>query len=321
MGQVKVHIVPGKGFKTKEDFIANTPPYSIGLDGVVSAPTFRVVTPRGPWANYDHHVGVDRLSTRATSAQIHLEINMGLFSTFKMDGEPHANLWINDVDQDVCLAVWMLQNHERVRNHAEPLINKLVYTDEILDTTGGAYPFPADSSVRRELDWIFEPYLTKRYSGTLRKSSASDLRTVLEAVCYRIGLYTVGQGQKIDMGGESKVLHVRKNYGVEWALVTENGPKARALSYAGHDAFIAWLGERNGRYDYTIARRSVWIPFPVDELYEYLNSIDDQISGENRWNGSNIIGGSPRDIGSKWNPEQLVAHIDTFLKTREGVTV
>lgn len=318
---IKVVIRPNETF-SKEEFLKDTEPYSIGLDGAVDSPTFRIVTERGPWANFDHHSGVDRLSTRATSAQVHLEINMGLFKTFS-DRGPKATVWINDVDQDVCLAVWLLQNNERVINHADPIINRLVYTDEILDATGGAYPFSVDAQIRRELDWIFEPYLMKRFSGSLRQATAFDLRTILEAVCYRITQYTLGRGEQIDLLGDSKIITTESYKDLKWSILVESGPKARMLSFIKNDAFIAHLSTRTvslhgdkTRYDYTLARRSVWIPFPIPELYDHLNTIDVGLSEINKWGGSDIIGGSPRKIGSSFSPEVLKFEINKFLSTR-----
>ncbi|HLC71450.1 MAG TPA: hypothetical protein VJI32_05560, partial [Candidatus Nanoarchaeia archaeon] len=135
---IELHVEPRKVY-TWSEFVGAKPPYSIALDGFVNAPTQR--NPRGPYANFDHHSGVDRLATRSTSEQVHMEINMGLFDTFRMNGVPTAHVHVNDPDEDTCLAWWLLKNNEQVRGHANPRINRLVYCEDRLDCTAGAYPF------------------------------------------------------------------------------------------------------------------------------------------------------------------------------------
>lgn len=61
---IELYIEPVKTY-TWDQFRQEKPKYSIALDGFVSAPTCR--DPYGPYANFDHHSGVDRLATRSTS--------------------------------------------------------------------------------------------------------------------------------------------------------------------------------------------------------------------------------------------------------------
>lgn len=58
-----------------ESFVATKPPFSIALDGYVSTgPRFDAT---GPYLNANHHEEVDRLSTRATCAQILMALRQG----------------------------------------------------------------------------------------------------------------------------------------------------------------------------------------------------------------------------------------------------
>ena len=86
-----------------EQFQLEKPPFSIALDGYVNEGTRR--NPSGPYANFDHHSHVDRISTRSTAEQVHMEINLGLFDTFRVKGKPFANLYVNDCDEDTTLAL------------------------------------------------------------------------------------------------------------------------------------------------------------------------------------------------------------------------
>ena len=86
---IELFVEPRKTI-TWDEFKMQKPHFSIALDGFVSDSTKR--DPHGLYANFDHHSGVDRLATRSTSEQVHMEINMGLFNAFRKDGKPYANI-------------------------------------------------------------------------------------------------------------------------------------------------------------------------------------------------------------------------------------
>lgn len=305
---IRVFLEPGVTYKWG-DFIRQKPPFSIALDGIVDGPTIRRL--RGPYLNLDHHSDVDRTSTRSTSEQAHMEINLGLFKTFRKDGIPTANLYINDIDEDVCVAVWLLQNFERVVNHAEPVINRLVYCEDRLDATAGAYPL-GDTSIRRQMAWIFEPYQKARFEGKLRSMNADQQMVILQAVLSRITDYTLGKGREIGLDGQ----FIRVGGGQEWTFVTENGPASRMAMYAaGIDAFGVHMGQRtSGAHDYVFGRRSIWVPFNIPLLIRRLNSVDKGITETNRWGGSNTIMGSPRGTGSSLAPKEIEQVVNDLLR-------
>lgn len=310
---IEVFLEPGKTYKWY-DFVKEKPPYSIALDGIVEGSTKRIL--KGPYVNFDHHHKVDRTSTRCTSEQVHMEINLGLFKTFRKDGIPTAKIYINDCDEDVCLAIWLLKNFERVENHAEPLINKLVYMEDRLDATAGAYPFGM-VAIRRQMAWIFEPYQEARFSGRLRSATIEELKLIIESVGNRITAYTLGQSFELPLVGN----FTRLGGGENWILLKESGPAARIAMYeAGIDAFVSYLGPRATTrfHDYVLGKRSVWIPFPMEQLVKALNAVDPAVTKQNKWGGSNTIGGSPRATGSALTPEQIQEIIN---KTIEGNNV
>jgi hypothetical protein len=296
---IRVFLEPGVTYKWG-DFIKKKPPYSIALDGIVNGPTIRRLS--GPYLNLDHHAGVDRTATRSTSEQAHMEINLGLFKTFRKDGIPTANIYISDIDEDVCVAVWLLQHFERVVDHAEPSINRLVYCEDRLDATSGAYPL-GDIAMRRQMAWIFEPYQRARFEGKLRSMSADQQMAILQAVMARITDYTLGKGSEIGLDGQ----FVRIGGGKGWTFVTENGPASRMAMYAsGIDAFGVHMGQRtSGGHDYVFGRRSVWVPFDIPKIIRRLNAVEKVVSDTNRWGGSNTIMGSPRGTGSSFSPQEI----------------
>ncbi|MCA9478459.1 MAG: hypothetical protein KC535_04910, partial [Nanoarchaeota archaeon] len=131
---VELIVEPRKEY-SKESFIKEKPPYSIALDGIISSPTFRLV--EGPYANFDHHSGVDRLTTFSAAAQVNYEIQTGLFNTFSKEGKPYARLYVNSCDEDVAMSTWLLCNHQQ--HHGNKKLEELLYYQDKRDITGGMY--------------------------------------------------------------------------------------------------------------------------------------------------------------------------------------
>jgi hypothetical protein len=297
-----------------DEFRAQKPRFSIGLDGIISAPVQR--DPAGPYANFDHHTGADRLSTASTAEQAHMEINMGLYDTFQEKGAPKALLHVNDPDEDTCLAVWLLSRPDQIIHHACPQINRLVYCEGKLDVTAGAYPF-GTINIRRQMAWIFEPYNDARFRNKLRDLDASGMRTLIEAVGARITDHVMGQGKEIPLEGS----YERIGGGTGWVFTKENSPASRMAMYnEGVKAFVALVAKKGESFTYSIGRTSVWTPFPLEQFYNALNEEETvPISDRNKWGGSNTIGGSPRETGSRLNPVDVQRVIEKTLANPHNV--
>lgn len=306
---VELYIEPRRVYKWS-DFKKLKPPYSIALDGFVHSATKR--DPKGPHANFDHHIRADRLATRSTSEQVHMEIKLGLFDTFSRDGVAEANVYVNDPDEDTCLAWWLLKNNDRVRRYSDPRINRLVYCEDRLDCTAGAYPF-GDTSMRRKMAWIFQPYHEARFDGRVAEMGEADMRHIIESVEARIHLYFLDEGRELSLKGNYEAI----GGGNGWTLTKETGPSSRMAMYDdGITAFAALVAEKpDGTFVYTLGRRSVWTPFNLGRLYARLNEEESDIVTEsNRWGGSNTVGGSPRNTGSRLSPEKLQEIINAALR-------
>jgi hypothetical protein len=306
---ITLRIRPGQTYKNFADFIGSHPPFSIALDGIVAAPSERRVNPC--YANFNHHEGVDRLSTRSTCEQVYIEINMGLFEVFRKDGIPTAQIYVNDCDEDVCLSVWLLLNHEKVIGHANPAINRLVHCEDRLDTTGGGYPL-GDTSMTRKMAWIFAPYNMARFSGLLKNMNHIGMQGVIEAVCARIDQHVLNGGQELALEGE----YERIGGDIGWTFVKERGPAARRAMYIdGINAFVSLVGKNGENHVYTIGRRSAWTPFNIERIIDALNNAEcdalhvrsPKAIFKDFWgphhNPSATIGGSPRESGSFLTPE------------------
>ena len=245
-----------------------------------------------------------------------MEINLGLFNTFRKEGIPHANLYINDPDEDTCLATWLLMNNEQVRNHAQPQINRLVYCEDHLDCTAGAYPF-GDTSFRRQMAWIFEPYNDARFSGKLAQMDAPEMRNIIEAVHGRVTKHVYGKGEEIALEGRYKKI----GGGDGWMMTQETGPASRlAMFNDGVQAYIALVTEKDdGSFVYVAGRASKWIPFPIKRIFDRCNREDVvAITESNKWNGGDTVGGSPRVTGSRIPPSQLQQIVDEEVQKANG---
>jgi len=303
---ISLHVDLGDHATTWAGFCEQKPPYSICLDGYLGVgPRFSGV---GPYANFDHHTEVDRLSTRATCGQVLMAIRQGLFDTFRNEHGPHAHVWVNDCDEDVCTS-WFLLNHASLAGAVmNPILNRLVSMEDALDTTAGAYPYPADLPVLRELAWVFEPYRRFRLSGQLDRRETSAYVGVITDVEHRILRHVTGSGGSVDLDLRYDILHSGKG----WMMVQETGTHARTALFAhGCKAFVAVRPRQDGAWTYSIGRMSPFVPFNMTRILVALN--DAEGGTVDQWGGSNTIGGSPRLTGSKLDPKVVVRIVEEHL--------
>jgi len=292
-----------------DEFTQTKPPYSIALDGYVNSVS--ELDFKGPYLNLDHHSGVRRLITRSTCAQVYLAIVLGLFKLFQKDNQPHANIYVNDCDQDVCLSYWLLKNPDKILNlRVQDNIARLIIGEDFLDATAGSFPIDLTREVMQQGFWIFEPYTIARTNGELKNYSSSQLVELIMSVYERINLFTEGKAQRIEVDARYEMV----GGGEGWILAKEIGPYARAQLYQeGVQALITFRDNQDGTYTYSIGKISDFIKFPIPELYNVLNQAENLIDPNNQWGGSTIIGGSPRRSGSKLKPEKLENIVNDYL--------
>lgn len=312
MVQILLHVEPGV-VQTWEEFQASKPLFSIALDGYVYGQT--MYSADGPYANFNHHEMVDRLATRCTCMQIYFSGMLGLFESFQKNGEPYANVYVNDADQDICLAYWLLINPEKsVSIQWEEPLAKLLIMEDFMDASGGAFPFndshKFDSLLKKQA-WIFEPYTTARSNHMLHAKSGAELYDLIEEICGRITLFSQGKGKSIDIDTQPEII----GGGPGWKLTIEKSVYARTSIYAsGTQAFVSTRNRTDGNYTYVIGRTSPYVPFPLPVIYEALNAAEGcDSAGNNAWGGSDIIGGSPRKTGSTLEPTQVERIINSIL--------
>lgn len=297
---------------TWQKFCSVTSPKSIALDGMVTdGPQWDEATLR---ANFDHHSGVVREATMSTAMQVMFAIKGGLME--RLGG--FANVYINDPDQDTALATWLLMYYSRfdgIQSH--PNINRLLALNDRLDITGGAYPMRLDDEVLEMHAWVFEPYSELRISGALATADAVVMRNCLDAVHARLDKVLMGQHGLRKIRHEAVVLYDSK-FG--YKVIDEiGGNEGRYELYSkGMNAFVSIVARPSyGRYVYSIGRRSRYVDFPLHELYDALNSAEG-CGSVDRWGGSDIIGGSPRESGSGLDWEMVRNVVEGRLAKLKG---
>ena len=294
-----------------EEFKQTHPVGSIALDGYVGeGPEFEY---EGPYYNANHHEGVKRLATLSTAQQILMDVQMGLdkpFTTKKGIFAP--NVFVNDCDQDVCAAWFLLDQIDQTRAPS-PALKRFINIAGTLDVTAGAFPYDPDMRILRELAWVFEPYGLFRASGEMAKKDNRQYYSVIEDVQGRIQRHLMGRGNAIDLDSAYELV----GGGKDWQMIREIGRDGRVGALMdGIDSYVSVQELPDGRWRYTVGRRSEFVPFDVPGLMERLNQVEGCTN--DRWGGATIVGGSPRVGGSKLSPAEVEKVINEHIASKQS---
>lgn len=306
-----VHILPRQSMAWDE-FLKTAPPRSIALDGIVrGGPNYH---PKTHHINFDHHDCVVREATMSTAMQVYFALKGGLMNALTDDGTVDASIFINDTDQDTALAVWYLLRYKDFEGTSSiPAMSRLLALNDRWDITGGAFPMNLSDELVEQHTWVFQPYANLRRSGALSVANEHVLLDNLAAVLGRLNLFVMGQAQKVKLDTRHEILHNCPSYKIVHEI---GGNEARYFLYNhGMDAFVSIVAIRSdGRFVYSIGRRSRYVQFPVEQLYDDLNTAEG-FDRNNGWNGSDIIGGSSRMNGSGLHWERIREIVNRRLAT------
>lgn len=295
---ITIEVKPGPAI-TRDEFIASHPPYSIALDGYVFGEPWLVLTENGPYRNFNHHEAVDRSCTSATCEQARRAVVLGLYDLFRKNGDRTATLWVNDCDQDVCLATWTLTNPDRA---SEPLVRMLSQIEDLLDMSAGAYPMPHERDLLGQVRWIFDPYARAR--PQLVGMNGAQMREVIRDVHHRLDLFAMGRAEMLPLLGEAKV--IGGGDGWTFAEVTHQTARERMVAN-GVRAAVELFARAGQNWCYSLWRRSEYVVgFPVPDILAALNSAEGFAAIDPRgWGGAATVGGSPRGRGSALSPKDV----------------
>lgn len=306
-----LHVEPGKIY-TRKQFEKVAPRNSIAFDGIVAGPSFENLEKN--IFNFNHHDGVNRYATFSSCFQAIMAIRFKIYNCMRDEkGQITVHLFTNDCDQDCGLTYFALKNPHLVEAAMNPLINKLAYCENMMDMSGGLYPFPQDLEMLEIMAWIFEHYNIAVLNGDVDKKDPDVYRRILEDTEGRIHQYMNGNAKRISLDTGYTVCGGGKG----WKMVEKYGTHARAAFFVnGIESYVMVRPRHDGKWTYTIGKYSPYIPtFNLIEMYDLLNKLED--NPDDKWGGGDTIGGSPRLGGSKFSPEELECIINEYLQNKE----
>ncbi len=297
-----MNVIIESGIQKSWNEFNSTRTHSIALDGYVAdGPQWDEATVN---ANFDHHSGVVREATMSTAMQVYFALKGGLSERYTNK----CDIYINDVDQDTCMAIWLLLHANLFEGTSSlPHINRILTLNDRMDITGGAFPMNLDDKVYYQHCWIFEPYTSLRKTGEIAKRNVKVYESCLQAVFGRLDKLLMGTAGEYIPEIPFDILHSSKNLVV--VDETFGGIEARHALFANgtiKNAYLSVVAKRDdGRFVYTIGRRSRYVHFPIHQIYKKLNEIEG-CQPNDCWGGSDIVGGSPRTSGSNLSWNQIV---------------
>ncbi len=278
------------------------PSKSIALDGYVQGPQIDSAAQR---YSFDHHAGCLRHVTSATCQQVFDALLLGL--------DPSGfNVYINDIDGDVALSVWLLANREQLKDpKARERVRALVDVVGKVDAFGPSYPI-----ANPELGFT---YFRGAIGPTLhihKQAEQEDMLVILSECLDRISQVVSGQLS----GGvgllEEEGLQILCTGTGGWVMATGGG--TNQLYKRGINKAVVYRPLRDGSHFYTVVKRSDFVPhFPVgpgDVAGTILHTLALRELG---WGGSSTIGGSPKHpdrSGSRLSPKEVFEIVESVVK-------
>jgi len=270
-----------------EQFLSAPGP-ALALDGYVAGPTR--IENGFDHASFNHHEGCARLTTRATCEQVALALHGRLGGWWRTQG---LTAHVNDADPDVALSCWLLGHPDQM---AHPGVSRLVTAESWLDSTSGCIAPFLDEDEAAALAWVFQPCFT-----VLTGRTSGELRDVIDEVALRIDGHLAGRG---DVVHDARDYHVDHRLGPV-AVVSAASPLARSRFVGdGIEVYVLVRGQHLGRWHVSIGLSDPMTPGDLAVSYATLNAIEG-LGGEQRWSGSDTVGGSPREHGTSLNPVEV----------------
>lgn len=291
-----------------EKFMREAPPYSVALDGYVREVRSMFITEE-PKAILDHHhSGSLSIDTQSTCKQVYEAIETGFFDLFVVDGEPNAILHLNDCDQDVTTAVFLLEHMYPSKGRYNDDLDSLVRVEDIIDRKAGAYPrYPREKELLEYMAWVFDPYWQNKLSGELDRGDPEVYIQVLNQCMKRLTTFTLGNANRQKLNTEYEIIRDCKSFKV----VRETGAQARMQMYAdGIRAYISVRERQDGKNSVVIGKMSECVPCSLEKVAKKLNQLEQERLGiselERTWGGRGNVIASPRVVGTVLRIEDFV---------------
>ena len=279
--------------------LEDLPNRAIALDGVVQGPVMNGEHDR--WS-FDHHAGCARLITDATCAQVRTALLLGL----DMTDRP---IYINDVDGDTVLSLWLLANAGRA------------HTGAVLELVRGVSMIDAHGPAGARLVTENEETLAMAFLNRLRNIVPRDVQAqynswhgmiskglgLIDEIIeeYLNGALDTGSGDPISI----EMLFSGERGGVKACIARSDGFGAFAPLYdKGFRVVVLVSDAADGSFRYTVGKTSDLVDYhlgPGDDSDSLLGRLNAREPG---WGGGSSIGGSPRlegGISSRLTPDEV----------------
>jgi hypothetical protein len=292
-----MNIVVARGVVVK---FSDLPPHSIALDGYVQGPAIAIDTER---FSFDHHDGCVRLLTRATCQQVMDALLLGLDPT-------GYTIYVNDVDGDTALAVWLLKNPLRV---TEEFVRRLVETVGAVDAHGPAYPTLepklADAFFQGAMKPVSELQRAKKYG----EANLDELLAICVENIEKLVAGTLEWTPRPEKERSFEITHT----GNGWVMAKSDDFIFDLLYANGHTKAIAYQVLGDGSVAYTVGKKSELVTgFPVGPHSKpgtILHALNEHEKG---WGGGSTIGGAPRNADgsrSRLTPDEVWSIVDRLV--------
>lgn len=284
-------------------------PCSIALDGYVQGPA---LDPKGKRFSFDHHAGVIRMVTKATCEMVREAIILGLPTG------PEMTAYVNDLDGDTVMSVWLLQNPDKVR---DAKVADLTHRIGLTDAHGPVFDaHPMHAVLTPPPAW--------------KPDSPPQSLDMLAGMLAKVTAYVAGEFNPATVRGEE----LSQGYG--WNPQRGWFPVETREGFAGFYGAGAVLGflhqpAANGTRAYTVAKASDLVAAdlgpgskarPVTSVDQFEDTVlgalgraeqaaNPSQSLAHTWGGGSSIGGSPRNAdgsSSRLTPEDVLAVFQRF---------
>ena len=283
---------------------AELPNKSIALDGYCQGPALDLENQR---VSFDHHDNCVRTFTSATCRQVLDALLLG----FDPSG---FTVFVNDVDGDTAMAVWLLQNPQRA---TEANVRSLVDGVANVDAHGPAYPTQDKTLVDSFYQGAMKPESDLRRAKTY---GTADLGELLEQCVTNITSLigeTLAWSPREEKERSFEITHT----GNGWVMAKSNDFIFDLLYAQGFTKAVAYQELTDGSVAYTVGKKSEFCSgFPVGPHSKpgtILSALNAQEAG---WGGGSTIGGAPRaqdGSRSRLSPDQVFDIVEGVVSVVE----
>ena len=318
-----LQVVIKAGLTVSASAARKAPPGTIYLDGVAQVEPF--LDHDKKVYNLDHHEGCVRTFTLATCEQALIMCVKGLDLR-----DREWKIFANEPDLDTILAIWIILNHQRINNrdaiHRRSLF-ALVRLEGIIDALGlelrELSGLPADllQKLMRVIDRLRMEELELKKAGEWSKT---DFLAYTLGVLRKLDQFLIKLGELDDFKGVEELARIElTNNRIAVVVASDLGiyelePHLTKL-YGNR---LGWVALRRSKNDYTLRQMDLFMPVNLEDVYQRLNFMDPAVKGRinvSRWGGSGDIGGSPRNLGTRLLPGEIVSACRDVIEKRSDI--